>query len=41
MIRVMANGLIAPGQSLEYTALNERDVLARVVKSVEPFFARR
>ena len=33
--------LLPPGQSLEGMALNERDVLARVAKSVEPFFARR
>ncbi len=33
--------LLAPGQSLACMALNERDVLARVAESVEPFFARR
>jgi hypothetical protein len=37
----LAKRLLPPGQSLEYMALNERDVLARVVESVEPFFARR
>jgi hypothetical protein len=33
--------LLAPGQSLACMALNQRDVLARVAESVEPFFARR
>jgi hypothetical protein len=37
----LAKRLLPPGQSLECMALNERDVLARVVESVEPFFARR
>jgi hypothetical protein len=32
---------LAPCQSLACMALNQRDVLARVAESVEPFFARR
>ncbi|HEX9110615.1 MAG TPA: SseB family protein [Terriglobales bacterium] len=37
----LAKRLLPPGQSLEFMPLNGRDVLARVVESVEPFFARR
>jgi SseB protein N-terminal domain len=40
-LRAMAKGFLAPGQSLEYMPLNEREVLARVAETVEPFFARR
>jgi type III secretion system (T3SS) SseB-like protein len=37
----LAKRLLPPGQSLGCMALNQRDVLARVSESVEPFFARR
>lgn len=37
----LARKFLAPGQSLACMALNQRDVLARVAESVEPFFARR
>jgi SseB protein N-terminal domain len=40
-LRAIAKRLLVAGQSLEYMALNERDVLARVAESVEPFFTRR
>ena len=37
----LSKRLIAPGQSLGFMPLNEREVLARVAESVEPFFTRR
>jgi type III secretion system (T3SS) SseB-like protein len=37
----LAKRFLPPGQSLGCMALNDRDVLARVAESVEPFFARR
>jgi hypothetical protein len=40
-LHALAKGNPAPDQVLQYMALNERDVLARVAESVEPFFARR
>lgn len=40
-LHAIAKGVLGPDQVLQYMALNEREVLARVAESVEPFFARR